>query len=251
MKPVFVKKWHGIDLLSIYKGDSRQRPDNNFYSNFYKEFFKSHLGWSDLNPNWVDHKMNNARFILSRLSERGRTLSIGCGLGIIEKFLLENGLNNLEIQEISEEPLHWIKPLFSDNAIHIGIFPECLNSSEKFEYIYISIIDYCFNQDEWITFLKSVREHLNDNGHCLVVSPSFRLANYSAQEICLWIKARVKHVLSFFGLYNLGQMMGWRRSRDEFLNAMEKAGFGSLNDGFTEKDALVPRTFWVEGSNKP
>ena len=106
MKPVFEKKWHGIDQLSISDGDSGQPPNNNFYSNFYKEFFKKYHCWEDLDQNWVDHKINTARFLLGRIPEQGKTLSIGCGLGIVEKFLLDSGVNNLEIQEISKEPLH-------------------------------------------------------------------------------------------------------------------------------------------------
>lgn len=248
MKPTFQKEWHGITLSSISNGDSNKLPDKYFYSNFYTEFFRKHHSWADLNQDWVAHKINIARFILSRLPRQGRVLSIGCGLGFIEKFLLDSGALALEIQEISEAPLRWVRPIFPPDAVHVGAFPGSLNSSDKFDYIYIAVVDYCFSQNEWINFLKLVREHLNAESRCLIITPTLHLSDYSCSEFFLRIKAGIKHFLSFFGIYDLGQMMGWRRSRKDFMEAMTRAGFEFLDEGFLDKDALMPRTFWIEGS---
>ena len=49
-------------------------------------------------------------------------LSIGCGIGIIEKNLFENGFSSLEVTDISNDPLKWL---------------------------YLSSVEYFFNQNEF------------------------------------------------------------------------------------------------------
>jgi hypothetical protein len=41
-------------------------------------------------------------------------------------------------------------------------------------------------------------------------------------------------------------MLGWRRSRDDFLEAMTQSGFAVVDEGIVS-DALVPRSYWIEG----
>ena len=92
-----------------------------------------------------------------------------------------------------------------------------------------------------------MRERLNAESRCLIVTPTHHLTDYSCSKVFLKIKAGIKRFL-LFGIYDLGQMMGWRRSRKDFLEAMTKIWFESLDEGFWRKDSLMPRTFWIERS---
>ena len=174
MKPIFVKEWHGIPLNSIKGFVKNKIPGEEFYSNFYEKFFEAHQTWDDLDPDWVDHKINSAKFIGSRLKGAKRVLSIGCGVGIIEKYLLEEGVKGLEIQEVSEEPLRWIRTLFATEAVHIGGVPDCLSLSGKYDYIFLSVVDYCFEEEAYVGFLSEIRDLLSSNGRCLVITPMSR-----------------------------------------------------------------------------
>ena len=248
MKETFVKEWHGIPLKSIKGGEKNKVPGAEFYANFYEKFFEGHQSWEDLGPDWVDHKIRLAKFIQSRLVGFKRVLSIGCGVGVIEKYLLEAGVNGLEIQEVSAEPLRWIRPLFAGEAVHVGEFSECLGSSGKYDCVFLSCVDCWFDEQEWIGLLREVKEMLNPEGRWLVVTPTYHLPDYSWSEICFGVKAGVKRLLAFFKIGDMGLMLGWRRSRKDFLGAMTQAGFESLTDGLLEGDVLTSQTFWVEGS---
>lgn len=248
MKPTFVKKWHGISLSSISDRDKSKLPGKEFYHEFYKEFYRRHQTWEDLDPDWVDHKMNTARFLEGRLPDNGKTLSIGCGLGIVEKFLLEAGAKNLEIQEISGEPLNWIRSLLLEKDVHVGFFPDCLTSSDVYDFIFLSGVDACFSPDEWVEFLKEIRMKLSGKGKCLVITPTYQDTGLFSSETSLRIKSIIKTILSCLGIYDRGQLMGWRRTKVEFREAMISAGFKNLTDGVLARDALLPHTYWIEGS---
>jgi hypothetical protein len=156
----------------------------------------------------------------------------------------------LEIQEISEKSLSWIRPLFENDAVHIGDFPACLDSSKGFELIFLSAVDYSFNQKDWVDLLNNIRMQLTDNGRCLVVTPSFQGAGFFSLESVLGIKSVIKNLLSYFGVYDRGQLMGWRRTKGEFRDAMISAGFLILEEGFLDRDALQSHAYWIEGSLK-
>ena len=86
MKETFVKEWHGIPLQLIKGAEKEKVPGADFYAGFYEKFFDAHQSWKDLDPAWIDHKINLATFIQSRLVGSNRVLSIGCGIGVIEKY---------------------------------------------------------------------------------------------------------------------------------------------------------------------
>ena len=200
-----------------------------------------------MEPDWIDHKINSARFIQSRLEGMKRVLSIGCGIGIIEKYLFESGVKRLEIHEVSEEPLHWIRPHFANEAIHIGVLPKCLSSLGKYDYIFLSAIDYGFKEQEWAELLMAIKKILNPTGRCLVVSSTFYLSDFYWSELKFWVKFKLKFILSLFGFYDLGQLVGWRRNLRGFQSAMVTAGFNIIEEGFLGQDAILSKTYWIEG----
>ena len=247
MKPIFVKQWHGIALNTVKGFNAKEIPGKEFYADFYRKFFQTHENWDDLDSDWVDHKVNSARFIQGRLKGMERVLSIGCGIGIIEKYLLDSGAKDLEIQEVSEEPLKWIRPLFSSEVVHIGRLPECQDHSRKYDYIFLSCVDYCFEFHERIEFLDEIKGLLNQTGRCLVIAPTFHLSNFECSELKLWIMFKIKKILSALRIYDLGQFVGWRRHKNEFHHAMVSAGFNVREEGFLNKDAMFSKTYWIEG----
>ena len=248
MKPIYVKQWHGITLSSIRRFNINKIPEVGFYADFYEKFFKIHHSWEDLEPDWVDHKINSAKFIQTRLAGRKRSLSIGCGIGVIEKYLLESGVRGLEIHEISKEALRWIRPLFEKEAVHFGRLQESMGTSGEYDYIFLSVVDYCLDEQEWAGLLREVRGLLSSTGRCLVITPTIHLSQFEFSEMILWIKFKIKIFLSGLGIYDLGQLVGYRRNKSEFRDAMISAGFNIREEGFLGRDAMFSKTYWIEGT---
>lgn len=56
------------------------------------------------------------------------------------------------------------------------------------------------------------------------------------------IKATAKLLLSFVGLYELGQFWGYMRTPEEFTKAFKEAGFEKIEMGFIREGI-----FWIKG----
>jgi SAM-dependent methyltransferase len=247
MKPVFVKSWLGISLDLVDGFSIKELPGEEYYQNVYKKFFNKYNHWDDLDSNWIEDKRDIARFIQSRIKAKSRVLSIGCGLGMVEKILLDSGCTGLEIIETIEEPLQWIKPLLPEQSVHVGKFPNGFGSGDKFDLIYLVDVDSYFNQKDWVIFLGEIRKYLNDDGRCLVITHSFQETRIS--EAIIWVKEGVKKILSFFNCYQLGRFMGWRRRRKEYFQAMELAEFENLKEGILDSVTKFSKVYWIEGDN--
>lgn len=248
MRKYYQSEWLGIPFESFTKMTSLKLADGYFYSSFYEVFFRKYRKIEELDPSWVELKLQVMKFLKlhSKFKREGNILSIGCGLGIVEKGLIEEGFTNLEITEVSQEPLKWLLPKISHGNIHIGLFPECLPANRLYDLIYISSVEYCFDQDQLNGFLKCVKERLVPEGICLIISWSLEPVKIS-KKVVVNIKEYFKFLLDKFGLRNRGQFWGYMRTSEEFHNAMYKAGFLQVNDGFLEKHTRWD-TYWIEGN---
>ena len=166
-------------------------------------------------------------------------------LGIIEKILLESGYRNLEITEVSEDPLVWLKQEILPDKVHIGNFPDCLPDNRVYDLIYLCSVEYFFNQQELTSMLKKVKARLAAGGKCLLISWSFEDFNLT-QRINAALKDSAKFMLEKFGLKPRGQFWGYLRTRKEFREVMRDAGFSGVNDGLLEKKTRWD-TYWIEG----
>ena len=241
MRKFFQTEWQGITFRSFAKLSMDRIADEAFYAAFYDEFFNRYSSWSSLDPGWRSLKKDVAHLIASRIQTHdARVLSIGCGLGYVEKVLNESiPTITLELTETSESPLRWLRLENFAKAMHVGHFPQCLPDGRKYDLIYLSAVDYCFDRDEWPRFLSQVRAHLSPiTGRCVIVSAS--MERYSS-----WIE-RVRCLaavwLARLGLREQGQFWGYLRSVDDQRAALISAGFPNWVDG-----RLSDGTYWIEG----
>jgi len=250
MRKLYQREWHGIAFESFTKISSTKLADSAFYSPFYKVFFKKYKGISNLDPIWLRHKLQTVEFLKkhSEFKNECRILSIGCGLGIIEKNLIDEGYKNLEITEVSKEPLQWLLPYIAPENVHIGFFPGCISADRSYDFIYLSSVEYFFNQDQLIDLLKAVIKHLAPAGTCLMIDCAFE-SNKSAQQAITGIKDLAKFLLDKTGFRKRGQFWGYIRNRRDLYQAMVSAGFKQINDGVFEKKTCG-NTYWIEGSKQ-
>jgi SAM-dependent methyltransferase len=250
VRKIYQTKWHGIPFKSFSTLSTEQLAESEFYKSFYKIFFQRYSQWEDLDSKWVQLKLQTTQFLKERnqWGREGKILSIGCGIGVIEKALIDEGLNNLEITEISKDSLLWLQPYISYEKTHIGFFPGCLPEANVYDFVYLGGVEYFFNQSQLVDFLKDVKSRLSPKGKCLLISWSFE-PNSSVQLFINTLKDIVKYLLEKIKIRTRGQFWGYSRNRKEFHAAMKSAGFKLIEDGLFEKKTQW-NTYWIEGSNE-
>lgn len=239
MKKLYEHSWHGIPFSTVARLDRTKVADATFYEAFYREFFRRYRDWSGLDPVWIKYKLAVAEFILRRIPDKSApTLSVGCGLGFVERHLAERGVSGLEINDSSTASLQWLSPLISESRIHIGDVPDCLPREKRYDLIYLSAVDYCFDNNGLASFLSRLGERLSRRGRCLVVSGSFDPGGWVRNARYL-----VRRTLEFLGiLRGHGQLWGYFRTRREYRGILQAAGYTGIEDGFLENGA-----YWIEG----
>lgn len=92
------EEWLGINFSEIpVELYSDKLPSAEFYSLLYRELDKKYIDLSHFPVEWVNIKFNTAHALSQFIPQGGNALSYGCGLGIIEKYLIENfGVNKME-----------------------------------------------------------------------------------------------------------------------------------------------------------
>jgi acetyltransferase-like isoleucine patch superfamily enzyme len=245
MRRAYQTEWHGIEFHSFTGISASAIADATFYGRFYKKFYEKYTNWDDLNRTWVADKLSLADYLINTgyFHKGSRILSVGCGTGIIEKKLIDEGYNNVEITEVSQEPLAWIRKYLPDSRIHVGVFPDCLPANRYYDFIYLSSIDYCFTTTDLIVFLKSVKERLLAGGKCLLLSTSYDYKPRLFTVLLRHLKDMGKVFFEKTGLRSRGQFWGYVRSDSEFRTIMQRSGFAQISDGLVADH----QNYYVEG----
>lgn len=248
MKRMYQREWHGIPFEAVGAVSLTKLADASFYSSFYDIFFKKYGSPEELDPSWVELKVEAAGFLKqhSKFKKESTILFVGCGLGITEKVLIGEGFSNIEVTEISPEPLRWLLPYIPGHCVHIGFFPSCLPDGKLYDFIILPSVEYFFNQEELIDFLKAVKERLSSDGVCLLISWSFE-STAAIQWAMGVVKELAAFVLEKVKVRKRGQFWGYLRKRNDYQSAMRAVGFVKIRDGLLAKETCWD-TYWIEGS---
>lgn len=246
MRKIFQDQWQGIYFRDFTEVSSAKLADRAFYDKFYGRLFAKYSDFSGLNPEWVNSKLGIARFLMNRLSKKDiKILSLGCGLGIIEKFLNDNGYKSLDIAEGSGEPFKWIRKYFLQERVFIGTFPSFLPYDRVYDVIYLSAAEYFMDKAELADFLRKIRDRLSKSGKFILISSSFELSGIF-EELAAFTKNNIKYLLELLHIRPRGQFWGYSRSRNDFYRVMTDAGFSHIEDGFVDSKAKNI-AYWIEG----
>lgn len=248
MRRFYQTDWHNIIFSSFSKPSFFKLANSEFYRKFYETFFSIYKNWEQLNAHWLESKTKLADWIAERYKLHKdkpiKILSIGCGLGAVERQLIKKDIFELEITETGNESLAWLAPSLLSGKIHLGYFPDCMPQPKKlYDVIYLSAVDYCFTAKEWVSFLKAIHSYLTPNGRCLVLSASLEPDENFIQKGLWFLKQYIKGFLGYFRIMNKQPMQFWgyMRSKKDYWNSLSAAGFQHVEDG------VVNQNYWIEG----
>lgn len=200
MFKIYQKSWHSIQFIELNNKLSKHNlPEDSFYKKFYKIFNKRYKKWEDLNPNWLSLKVGVTDKLASHLSSSKKVsiLSLGAGIGVIEKRLFDIGYKN----------------------IFIGNFPECINSEHIFDYIILGNIEYLFKDNELIDLIIKARQFMHERSNLILLSSSIE-----KEKIFSKSKILLKKLLIKLNLIDPGQFWGYGRTLKE-KNLITNSGF--------------------------
>ena len=164
-------------------------------------------------------------------------LSIGCGLGYVEKLISERWHGELiALEPVTSGVNRWIlgnKKIIFKN----GYFPEAMNG-EIIDFAYANAIDYVFDKDEFERFLRSVTSY--PIREFLLISASLDVNTLQSN-----IKYAIKNVFAKLGVKKLGQFWGYQRTQAEYRNSILQSGFDSFCEGFLDNGQ-----YWIKGIKK-
>lgn len=237
MRKIFQTEWFGIRFADLPLTISEHEIAGvEFYSTFYEEFYRRFRSYSDLPDYWISGKEEIAQHLALLANGNNKVLSIGCGNGYIEKRLIELiGCNDIVAIEPGIIASQWVD---TDKVelLH-GLFPDVLDrkySSDNFDFIYASGIDYVFDDATYRSFLSSVAEFGIDD---FMLTEIF----VAQQDIISNIKNFVKKLIGVIGLRKRGQFWGYLRTVKEHEVFLREAGFNSFESGRYKHGA-----YWIK-----
>jgi len=243
MKRFYQTEWQNIPFNSFANCSSKQFPDALFYNSFYHALFEKYASYAELDTEWRLTKEEIAEWLVTRLAEGGRVLSVGCGLGYIEQYLWRKHSNliDLHVQDYASDALRWLRQVLPPDRIHHG---ESCQSHPQFHMIYLSAVDYALSDVALVKLLSELRHALMENCKVIMISASF-LDESPTRRIIQTATDTAKWLLERLTLYNRGQLWGWQRSKQEYKALMIEAGYSNIEDGFI--DTANQHSYWIEG----
>ncbi|MBQ3060266.1 MAG: methyltransferase domain-containing protein [Desulfovibrio sp.] len=254
MRRFYQESWQGIPFTAFSHISFFRLAEPKFYATFYEELFRRYKSWDDLPEQWRANKVADARWLADRLRVRQtladesapalRVLSIGSGVGYMEKLLLDQvpGME-LYVNEPSTVGMKWLRQIIPTERIFIGLPPLCLPPDVHYDMIYLSAVDYGIPQAELIRLLQALRVQLAPGGELVCLSASLLEEDSLIGSFVNSLKIVIRGVLHYLGIRRQ-QFWGWRRTRNEYRQLFKQAGFTDISDGWLDSSV---DTYWIRG----
>lgn len=222
MEKIWQKEWFGIKFREFTKISERELAGSEFYERFYQKFHERYSCYKELPESWKIQKNQVATDINTQAKSKTAILSIGCGIGYVEKLLFEMRGGGVIAIEPSQSAAKWLQDTVE---VKNGYFPHAMQG-EHIDFAYASVIDYAMSDSEYLSFLRQMYKSK---------IPEFMLVNLLTGCRC-WdsqshLKELLKSALSFLKIRSRGQFWGYLRSLEEQISLLKKAGYDSIMVG--------------------
>ena len=226
-------EWFGINF-SETKVDlnSNEMASPYFYGQFYRLLEERFSSISQLPKDWLKGKQDTAKALSQLLQMDSKILSYGCGLGVVEKYLIENH-NYKQLfgyDSAKQSKINYSNPDF----IRLTQFEEL--EYGRFDYIYLCQVLYAFDKNEAIQLLKVLNNLLKEGGSLILVNSSISdlengVSKRKAQRNRIISKIRRElNGISKSKVKNKASEQGWgyQRNNEYYQFLITEAGFNSV-----------------------
>ncbi len=254
MRRFYQESWQGIPFTNFAYTHFFHLADAKFYSVFYEQLFRRYQTWDDLPEQWRTNKASDATWLAARLKRvheaepdrLPRVLSIGSGVGYMERMLIREmrGQVELYVNEPSTVCMKWLRRLIPADRIFIGQPPDCLSPDITYDLIYLSAVDYGIPQARLEHTLSMLRYLLRPGGELVCLSASLLEEDGPVAGFVNFAKNCLRGVLHYIGIRRQ-QFWGWRRTQTEYRQLFISSGYRSVQDGWLD-DGF--NTYWIRGS---
>ncbi len=257
MRRFYQESWQGIPFSAFTHVSFFHLAGSRFYATFYEELFRRYTGWDCLPAQWRRSKDKGAKWLAKQIGELRhswehedalhapmRVLSIGSGVGYMEKALLDADPSiELHVNEPSTVGMRWLRECVPSERIYIGPPLHSLPSDLEFNVIYLSAVDYGMRSIEFEQTLRMLRGQLAPGGKLLCISASLLEEDTYSGRFVNTFKIGLRAVLHFLDVRRQ-QFWGWRRTRDEYNALFASAGLRNVRDGWLD-DGF--ESYWICG----
>lgn len=254
MRRFYQESWQGIPFTAFSHLSFFHLAEPRFYAVFYEELFRRYKNWESLPAQWRHSKTLDARWLAKQIraamdgrpEHEGpfRVLSIGSGVGFMEKVLLEMMPDiELHVNEPSTVGMKWIRKLIPAERIYIGMPTACIPSDITFDLVYLSAVDYGIPHNTLVRMLEDLRAQLVPGGEVICISASLLQEDSFVGSLVNVLKNIIRGFLHYLGIRRQ-QFWGWRRTQKEYHALFRQAGFQRISDGFLD-DGF--ESYWIRG----
>lgn len=252
MRRFYQESWQGIPFTSFAHISFFRLADSKFYSTFYETLFRRYKSWEDLPAAWRANKTNDAKWLAGQIDELARkdedrplkVLSIGSGVGYMEKELLEECHDiELHVNEPSTVGMRWLREIVPADRIYIGLPTVCIPPDITFDLVYLSAVDYGIPTRSLVNLLEFLKSQLAEEGEIICISASLLEEDSFVGGLVNAMKIIIRGMLHYLGIRRQ-QFWGWRRTRKEYEKLFARAGFRDIKDGFLD-DGF--ESYWIRG----
>jgi hypothetical protein len=250
MKRFYQKHWFNIPFNSFVSNYTNELPTGEFYSKFYKEFYNKYSSYSQLDQDWLTKKKCTAEWLKQSIAPNSKVLAVGAGIGYIEQHLWKNNSRNitLHVQDFANSASKWLENIMpSENIFYVNLFSEEINNN--YDVIYLAGVAYAMEDKDLVLLISRLKSMLNKNGRIILLWGAFYNDEVSLSNSMLLLKEFIKNILSFLRLYKKGQFWGWLRTKNDYVQVMEKVEFSSILDGHIDNIGLdnINESYYIEG----
>ncbi|MBW8308957.1 MAG: hypothetical protein K0M45_04885 [Candidatus Paracaedibacteraceae bacterium] len=228
----YQKEWFGENLEGLAKHYGHKLTDlagDQIYRAVYQKLLSNQF--TNISENWILKKEALSHYLSNILKsfkiEHPHILSVGCGVGIVEHFLIRQGFN-IDLQECQDLSIQYLHTKFPEEYKSIN-FIESLDLKQIDNSCYNVVMaitsTYCLPNTILASFLDSINRITSSNGYFIWYETVL-----TKQEIINALKNLVR------GRTTEGLFWGWKRSTSSMIKLAKQHGFNLVKKSFLDSN---------------